>query len=231
MHIPPFRRILLLPAALLAMAGCGATTKYYRLSSDGPVPVHTAGLFVGIGPVTLPGYIDRTELVFQSGPNEFQVPTTAIWTGTLHDNVVQTLREDVARRLDSGNVLAFPYPAGTPVRYQVEINVAQFHAISGTDAILNVSWRIVGPSGERTLSRHNGNYQEPVAGDGYDAVVTAEDRLLAQLADGIVQSLRTALRKQPPKRFPLAHKLDFIHFPDPLFRGCPSASAASAGSF
>ena len=86
-------------------------------------------------------------------------------------------------------MLAFPYPAGTPVRYQVEINVAQFHAISGTNAILNVSWRIVEPSGGRTLSRHNGSYQEPIAGDGYDPVVSAESRLLAQLADGIVQSL------------------------------------------
>ncbi len=190
MHLPPFRQTFLLPVALLLLAGCGATTKYYRLSSDGPVPVRAAGMFVGIGPVTLPGYIDRTELVFQSGPNEFQVPTTAIWTGTLHDNMVQTLREDVARRLHSGNVLSFPYPAGTPVRYQVEINVAQFHAVSGTNAILNVSWRIIEPSGGRTVSRHNGTYQEPIAGDGYDPVVAAESRLLAQLADDIARSVR-----------------------------------------
>ena len=189
MHLPPFRRILLLPVTLLLLAGCGATTQYYRLSSDGPAPVRTAGMFVGIGPVTLPGYLDRAELVFQSGPNQFQVPTTAVWTGTLHDNIVQALREDVARRLNSGNVLAFPYPAGTPVRRQVEVNVAQFHAISGTNAILNVSWRIVEPSSGRTVSRHNGNYQEPITGDGYDPVVAAESRLLAQLADAIARSL------------------------------------------
>lgn len=185
-----FPRTILFAAAVCLLAACGGTTTYYRLNSDGPVPVRTAGLFVAIGPVTLPGYIDRPELVFQSGTNQFQVPTTAVWTGTLHDNVVQTLRDDVGRRLDSGNVVAFPAPSGTPVRYQVEVNVAQFHAISGTNAILDVSWRVVEPSSGRTISRHNGSYSEPIAGDGYDAVVKAESGLVGQLADGIVRSLR-----------------------------------------
>lgn len=189
MTIPPlFLRAALLPAALL-LAGCSAATTYYRLGSDGPTPVRSGGLFVAVGPVDLPGYIDRPELVFQNGDNQFQVPTTAVWAGTLHDNLVQTLRDDLGRRLDSGNVVAFPAPAGTPVRYQVEINVGQFHAVSGTNAILDVSWRVVEPSSGRTLSRHNASYQESIAGDGYGAVVKAESALVARLADAVARSL------------------------------------------
>ena len=156
--------------------------------------MRTAGTFVAVGPVTLPGYIDRTELVFQSGPNQFQVPTTAIWTGTLHDNLVQTLRDDLGRRLDSGNVVAFPAPAGTPVRYQVEVNVARFHSISGANAILDVSWRIVNPSSGQTVARRNANFEQPISGDGYDAVVRAESALVGQLANGIAASLGRRLK-------------------------------------
>ena len=185
----PFLRALRLASLLLPLfAGCGGGTQYFRLGSDGPAPVRAAGMFVAVGPVTLPGYIDRTELVFQSGPNQFQVPTTAIWTGTLHDNLVQTLRDDLGRRLDSGNVVTFPAPAGTPVRYQVEVNVARFHSISGVNAVLDVSWRIIEPSSGRTVSRRNASYEQPISGDGYDAVVRAESALVGQLA-GIAASL------------------------------------------
>ena len=189
MNKPSFRRALLLPGVALLLAACGSSDKYYRLSSDGPAPVRAAGLSVGIGPVALPGYVDRAELVFQNGANEFQVPTTARWTGTLQENVLRALHDDVGRRLDSGNVLTYPFPPNVPMRYQVAVDVRQFHAISGGNAILECSWRVLDPDGGRVISRHNGSYQEAVSGDGYDPVVAAESQLLSQLADGIVRSL------------------------------------------
>ena len=182
-------RALLVPGAALLLAACGGGEKFYQLSADGAAPVRAAGLSIGIGPVGLPGYIDRAELVFQDGPNEFQVPPDARWSGTLQENVLRALRDDVGRRLNSGNVLTFPWPPGVTVRYQVAIDVRQFHAVSGGNAVLEGSWRIVDPSDGRTISHHNGSYQEAISGDGYNPVVVAESHLLAQLADGIVQSL------------------------------------------
>ena len=185
-----WRAMLLSSSVALLLAACGASDKYYRLASDGAAPVRATGISVGLGPVALPGYIDRAELVFQDGANQFQVPPSARWTGTLQENVLNALREDVGRRLDTGNVLTYPFPPGVTIRYQVAIDVREFHAISGGNAILECSWRIVDPDGGRVISRHNGSYQEPISGNGYDSVVAAESRLLAQLADGIAQSLR-----------------------------------------
>lgn len=187
LRLPPW--LTAAATALLLLTGCGGGEKFYRLTSDGSAPTRAAGVSVGIGPVALPGYIDRAELVFQSGANEFQVPPGARWTGTLGENVLNALRDDVGRRLGSGNVLTFPWPPGSPVRYQVAIDVRTFHAVSGGSATLECSWRVIEPSSGRALSRHNGSYQENIAGDGYDPVVAAESRLLAQLADGIVHSL------------------------------------------
>jgi uncharacterized lipoprotein YmbA len=57
--------LLVLPAAL-ALVSCTTPETYYRLSADGPPPPTGAGFALGVGPVALPDYIDRPELVFQS---------------------------------------------------------------------------------------------------------------------------------------------------------------------
>ena len=190
MKSPSVLRLLALLAVAVVLAGCGgAKQKYYRLSSDGPAPTGTAGLSVGVGPVTLPGYLDRAELVFQSTANEFQVPLDAHWTGSLKDNISAVLAANLGARLHSGNVVGFPWNNALRLRYTVAVDVTRFNAISGQGAVLEVSWRVLNADGG-LISRHNASYEEKVQGDGYDAVVTAESRLLSRLSDDMAASLR-----------------------------------------
>jgi uncharacterized lipoprotein YmbA len=183
-------RSLATAGVLCVLAGCGGQPQeYFRLSAVSGAPVRTSGMAVGVGPVTLPGYIDRTQLVFQSGPNEFQVPAKASWAGPLGENVTQVLADDVGRHLGSGNVLRYPWAPGAHLRYQVAVNVEQFHGISGSEAILDVSWLVEEPDSRQILSRHKVSLHEPIHGDGYAAVVDAESQLLDQLAVAVARSL------------------------------------------
>ncbi len=177
-------------AAVATLTACGATQKYYQLSPDGAALTGTAGLSVGVGPISLPGYVDRAELVFQSGPNEFNVPADAHWTGSLKENISRVLAGNLGRRIGSGNVVGFPWDAAAKLRYRIALDVSQFHAVSGEGAILQVAWRVQTPDGATTIRRGNATFHEPVSGDGYGPVVAAENRLLAQLADAMAASLR-----------------------------------------
>jgi uncharacterized lipoprotein YmbA len=174
---------------LLCLAGCGGREQYFRLSSDGPAILPATGVLVLVGPVTLPTYIDRAELVFQSADNQFQVPSKVDWAGSLQENFTRVLATDLGRRLHSGNVLTFPGPPTLKSRYQVVVDIRQFHAISGGDAILDVAWRVQIPQTGEIIHRQNGSFRERIAGDGYEPVVAAESRLVAQLADAVAGSL------------------------------------------
>ncbi len=191
------RNRLLALAAALALAACSTPEVYYRLSADGPAPSNTSGFALGVGPVVLPDYIDRGELVFQSEANRFEVPYEHRWAGSLRETTTRVLGTNLARRLGTGNLHLYPWDPGTPLRYQVRVEVRQFHAVSGGDAILQCTWRIEDKQSDKVVLRQAGNFTEPVRGNGYEAVVAAESRLLSQLAAAIAASFP---RGQPAGR-------------------------------
>lgn len=185
MH-PPLS-LLLAPAftALLILSGCSTPETYYSLSADGPAPTNTTAFALGVGPISLPDYIDRAELVFQSETNRFEIPFERRWAGSLEETTTRVLGTNLARRLKTGNLHLYPWEPGTDLRYQVRVQIRQFHAVSAGDAILDAQWRIENGSSHSLLVSGVSHLTEPVIGDGYDAVVAAESRLLAQLADTI----------------------------------------------
>ena len=182
-------RALLLALATLALSACGSSGEsYYRLSADGPVPANTGGVSIGVGPVNLPDYIDRAEVVFQSQDNRFEIPFERRWAGNLRATATRVLGTNLARELGTGNLHLYPWEPGTPIRWQVRVEVRQFHARSGGDAILQCEWSIEERTTRQTVRKKIGDFTEPVRGDGYEAIVAAESRLLSQLARAIAAS-------------------------------------------
>lgn len=182
---PLLRFSLLL--AVLALAACSTPEKYYRLSADGPPPPNVTAFALGVGPVSLPEYIDRGELVFQSSETRFEVPFEQRWAGSLRDIATRAIGTNLARHLGTGNLKTYPWPPGTPLDYQVRVDVRQFHARSQGDAILDASWTVEDRTG-RVIVRSSGTYQEPVTADGYEGIVAAESRLLSQFSLAIARS-------------------------------------------
>lgn len=178
------KTLALLFAAAFALAGCSTPELYYRLSADGPLPSQSSGMSLGVGPVELPDYIDRGELVFQSSETRFEVPYEQRWAGSLRDSSTRAIGVNLARRLGTSNLHTYPWLPGTRLDYQVRISVNQFHARSGGDAILEVRWTIEDGK-NRVLSRNSGTFREPVKKDGYEGIVAAESRLLSQLSEAV----------------------------------------------
>jgi len=184
-------RFLFYSGLLVLLTACGgAGENYYRLNATAAASAggSDSGLSVAIGPVSLPSYIDRAEIVFASGPNEFQIPTNALWAGSLRDNISRTVAADLGRALSSREVRSDLEPGFKP-RYRVALDIRQFHGISGQEAILDLTWRIRSGTSEETISRHSGSFHESIIGDGYAPLVAAESRLLEQCAHAIAKSL------------------------------------------
>jgi len=160
------------------------------LSSSGPAPSGSGGLSVGVGPVKLPEYIDREEIVFQSSEHKIEVPSEQLWAGPLDKNVTRVLSTNIARKLRSVNVVSYPWQRNSSLQYQVTVNIDQFHSRTGGDALLQASWRIHRESDGKVISERSKNFTRPVEKDGYEGIASAQSKLLDDLAYVIAQGLK-----------------------------------------
>ena len=89
-------------AVALLTGGCASNPdRFYRLSADGTMPSSASGESpsIGLGPVKIPDYIDRSELVFKTSDHRFEVPPNHLWAGALDKTVTDVLATNLSHRL------------------------------------------------------------------------------------------------------------------------------------
>ena len=170
--------------------GCSeklAPDTFYRLSADGPAPqALVENPEIGVGPIDMPDYIDRQELVFQSSESKFEIPSNHRWAGSLQKNISTVLTTNLARRMKPFGVVSYPFANDISPEIRVAIRVHQFHALSGGDAVLEATWFISDGDTEKVRT---GSFTEPLEQDGYEGVVAAKSKLVGKLADAVKKDL------------------------------------------
>ncbi len=165
-------------AALLVLlptlVGCGKSdpTRFYVLTSaasTGPgsqSPSAREGVAIGVGPVVLPQYLDRPEIATRDSQNKLTLAEFDQWGGRLEDNFARVLAENLAGLLETDRVSIFPWKLGTPVDYQVEVNVKRFEADPDGKVVLRARWVITRAADAEVLSMSRSSFGG--AADGSD---------------------------------------------------------------
>jgi uncharacterized lipoprotein YmbA len=183
----------LLPVLLaLTLAGCassgGSAVNYYLLTPDaGARVVNKPGLTVGVGPVELPEYLSRSQVLVQVGNSRVVADRQHRWAGPLQKNFTDVLTSNIARRLGSADVVIYPWESPGSVDRQVVIKVTRFIA-SDSGVHLDARWRLLDRKGDQVQSG-NISLTEPADIRDYDAIVTAMSSITGRFADRIVQLL------------------------------------------
>jgi len=174
----------------LLLACCASKPKsFYALTSDGPAPA-TGGVGLGIGPVSVASYLAHSNLVFQESDHQFTLAESHRWAGDLDDNIAHVLSVDLGRRLQTGNIRTYPWGDDTGLRYQIAVDIRQFHANSQGDAVLDATWRVYALPERTIVATRSWSGTEAMQRDGYNEMVAAESRLLGRLAGEIARSIR-----------------------------------------
>ncbi len=181
------RFLRLLP--ILLLASCAQPKSFYVLSPEGSAP-SGGGMGVGVGPISVAGYLDRPNLVFQESGNRMNVSESNRWAGDLEENIARVTATNLGRRLNTGNVRVYPWGSDNELRYQVSIDIRQMHGKDDGEAFLDAAWRVYSLPDRRMISSKSWSGTEDMAGDGYEAMAAAESKLLARLATEIAAGLR-----------------------------------------
>jgi uncharacterized protein len=195
--------IIRLPAVglLLALlvAGCVGSppTKLYTLSAMGAPAAESqvaqsVPAIVAVGPITLPDYIDRPQIVTRKSAYQLELAAYDQWAGPLYDMLPRVLVEDVALRLPSDRVVAFPQVSDASFDYRAAVDIGRFDVDATGEATLSARWQLYARSAPRALVVADDTLRRPTEGQGYDAYAASLSAVLADLGDRIAREVNSA---------------------------------------
>lgn len=186
----------------LFLPGCGTfsakpdPSRFFTLSAlpqaePNPAnrPAASPGISLGVGPVTLPGYLDRQEIVVRRAPNQLILLENDRWAEPLEDNVARVLSQNIALLLRAERINAYPWPIDRKPVYQVEIEVLRFETDADHQAQLSARWLVRNTSRKDTVRYHETRLSRPAQGRSTDASVAALSETLADLSREVAAAI------------------------------------------
>lgn len=200
----PRRRFAGLAGAAL-LAGCAATqpTSFYTLAPVTEPDVAkraTNGLVIGLGPITLPQYLDRPGIVTREGANRMRLADLHQWAEPLEPLLTRIMAEDLYALLDAGDVIPIPQRGDIPLDRVVEVDIGRFDADAAGQVVLDARWRIYQGDNETLLASGRSQVAEQGAPvPDYTAIVAAMSRAVGQVSEEIARAI-AAPPRVPPRR-------------------------------
>ena len=187
-------------AGLLMLVGCGTTppTEFYTLSPlSTPLPqtaqasVSLSDIAIGVGPITIPEFLDRPQIVTRTSANRLDVDEFHRWGGSLQEDFARILVENLSRLLATNRVSAYPSSEPLDLRYRFVIDVQQFDGRLGEGVTLNAVWTLLDERTGKPLRIQRFEYSAPVASPDYEALTAAHSTALAALSRELADAMRT----------------------------------------
>jgi len=178
----------LLTAACIQMGPSKDLSRFFVLAPEPATALEVAGgPVIGVGPVTLPEYLDRNVLVTRVGPNEVDPAESYWWAEPLEDQVPAVLALNLAGRLGASRAVTYPWAANVEPNVTVRAQFTRFEADASGNARLEARWWVTVDGAERAGATA---ISEPVSAAMPDAEVAALSRLLGRLSDEIAAAAR-----------------------------------------
>jgi len=191
---------------LLLFAGCGTSppVRYFGLSpvQTNQAPGSAESLTLGLGPLRMPEYLNRSQLVTRGSGSELEIDEFSRWAEPLTRAIHRVVAIDVDNMMPGVTVLAFPWEA--VVRAQVDFRligeVTRFDAERSGQVVLEIQWAISDRPGESILGAQRRRYETSVANpDDPAAVAAAMNDALAMFSRDIASQLEDIIQQATPE--------------------------------
>jgi len=184
---------------LLPLTGCGSSKPVHlyvlTATAEKTRPPSPTGLALGVGPITLPKYVDRPQVVSRIAANSLDQSEFEQWGGDLNDNVTRVLATNLGNLLATDRVSLYPWKGNAPVDYQVSMDITRFEQDVDGSVVLDVFWSVANPGKDKVLTMQRSTYREtaPAAAGGsreaYDAMVAGMNADLLSLSRDIATAV------------------------------------------
>ena len=171
---------------VVLLAGCSSSPRsnYYVLTAKHGTAPTGAEYSLGIGPIVIPEYLNRSNMVYNRQGNQLQVADLDSWAEPLGEGVKRVMAINLAQLLNTHEVRYFPWHPKRAPDYGVQLNVLALDA-NEQQATLATEWLVYRTTDAGPIVRRISQLHQPMpAGELKPGdIASAYSALLLQLSE------------------------------------------------
>lgn len=153
---------------------------------------------LGIGPLTIPDSLQRSQIVTRKYENQFQFDEYNRWAGVLEKDLISVIGDNLRVLLAVENVGYYPWMSYFTPTHRVAVDIQRLDgAIDGASA-LEAKWRIVDANGLVLLQSGRSVFHRQSTEPGYPGLVKALSLLVADLSYELATKLEKLTGEKTP---------------------------------
>lgn len=148
---------------------------------------------LGVGPVELPGYLDRSEIVERLSPHEVRANSFDVWAEPLSVGTQRVLSEEIRRRVPGLAIVDFPWKGPADLDHRLTVVISRFeHDVPSGAVVLEASWALRSIASGELIAVRSQSFHEAVVKSGFDEVTASMSRAVAAFANEVAADLLAA---------------------------------------
>ena len=180
--------------------GCAKSSKpveYYMLDASVGIDNNQTlkgdeGPMIGLGPIRLPEYLDRFQMVVAVSENKYKLIDGHRWAEKLDQNISLALFKTLPAQLGTDRMIRYPWPQRPGVDFQVKIDILELNVDQDGQSQLVAQWSI--KSKDKTILNKRSTFTAQASTTDIDKMVQAQSECLTQLGQEIVVNLKPLLK-------------------------------------
>lgn len=127
-------------------------------------------VFIGVGPVKIPEYQDRPQMVTQGKEKMLKFAQFDRWGESLDLGVARLIREDLTVMLPGAKCALYPWNLSIPVKYQVVVEIVQLDSELDKDLFLVAQWLVIDAQNSKTMIIKRSEFRQPIIPQNYSGL-------------------------------------------------------------
>ena len=186
------------------VSGCGTSpaAKFYTLTPVAQQKQEKAVIGTGsaspiaIGPVEIPEYLDRSEIVTRADQNQLILSEFNLWGGSLKTDVNRVLIENVSHFLAADGIPIVTWKLGITDVQRVPVQIVRFDGTPNDSILLKARWAVIEKDGKNFEFVRESSITVSVKGGNYNSVVAAMSEALGELSKEIASDIKPVVKKK-----------------------------------
>ncbi|MBA4416830.1 MAG: hypothetical protein C0392_02800 [Syntrophus sp. (in: bacteria)] len=184
------------------LAGCGSSppSRMYTLNSlAAPKSADTTVItkdfiVVGIGPLEIPDYLDRPQIVTRTSRNELKLAEFDLWGSPLASDISRSIAENLSSLLKGDSIAVLPWRVHIKSRYRVPVGIERFDVTPDSAVILKARWGVIEKDSTIPQIVRESVITKPLKGSQYSEIVAAMSEALTDLSKEMAADIKSVIR-------------------------------------